>query len=187
MAKYDIKDGFWRMNCREGEEWNFCYVLPQPPGKPVQLVIPTSLQMGWIKSPAFSCAATETGRNAVMQYTDTPFNTLPLHKSEHLANTCLSTATLPRESDKPLQYMTEVYVDDFMSVIVPHSKQQLCHMVQTTMMGIHDVFPPDDMDENDPISLKKLLKGDSQYSTKKYLLGFNFNRDDKTLWLEDAK
>jgi hypothetical protein len=28
MAKWDIKDGFWRMDCMEGEEWNFAYVLP---------------------------------------------------------------------------------------------------------------------------------------------------------------
>ncbi len=29
MAKWDIKDGFWRMCCENGEEWNFAYVLPQ--------------------------------------------------------------------------------------------------------------------------------------------------------------
>jgi hypothetical protein len=80
--------------------------------------------------------------------------------------------------------MTEINVDDFMSVIIPHSKQQLCHTARATMMGIHDVFPPDDVDENNPISLKKLLKGDGQYSTEKCLLGFDFNGDDKTLWLE---
>jgi hypothetical protein len=51
MAKWDIKDGFWRMDCREGEEWNFAYVLPQPEGEPIRLVIPTSLQMGWVESP----------------------------------------------------------------------------------------------------------------------------------------
>jgi hypothetical protein len=28
MAKWDIKDGFWRMDCENGEEWNFAYVLP---------------------------------------------------------------------------------------------------------------------------------------------------------------
>jgi hypothetical protein len=44
MAKWDIKDGFWRMDCRDGEEWNFTYVLPQPEGEPIRLVIPTSLQ-----------------------------------------------------------------------------------------------------------------------------------------------
>lgn len=28
MAKWDIKDGFWRLDCEDGEEWNFAYVLP---------------------------------------------------------------------------------------------------------------------------------------------------------------
>ena len=28
-VKWDIKNGFWRMNCRKGEEFNFAYVLPQ--------------------------------------------------------------------------------------------------------------------------------------------------------------
>ena len=29
MAKWDVKDGFWRLQCRQGEEWNFAYVLPR--------------------------------------------------------------------------------------------------------------------------------------------------------------
>ncbi len=29
MAKFDIKDGFWRLDCQEGKEYNFLYVLPQ--------------------------------------------------------------------------------------------------------------------------------------------------------------
>jgi hypothetical protein len=49
VAKYDIKDGFWRLDCAEGEEWNFAYVLPQEEGEPTRLVIPTSLQMGWVQ------------------------------------------------------------------------------------------------------------------------------------------
>jgi hypothetical protein len=28
MAKWDIKDGFWQLNCEVGEEFNFAYVLP---------------------------------------------------------------------------------------------------------------------------------------------------------------
>ena len=63
MAKWDIKDGFWRLVCEEGEEWNFAYVLPQPGGEPVRLVVPTSLQMGWVESPAYFCAASKTGRD----------------------------------------------------------------------------------------------------------------------------
>ncbi len=28
IAKWDLKDGFWRMDCQAGEEYNFSYVLP---------------------------------------------------------------------------------------------------------------------------------------------------------------
>ena len=48
QAKWDIKDSFWRLDCKDGEEWNFCYVLPKKPGKPIKMVVPTSLQMAWI-------------------------------------------------------------------------------------------------------------------------------------------
>ena len=39
MAKWDIKDGFWQMDCAAGEEWNFAYVLPQEEGQPTTLVV----------------------------------------------------------------------------------------------------------------------------------------------------
>ncbi len=42
MAKWDVKDGFWRMMCEDKEEWNFAYVLPQRKGEPIKLVMPTS-------------------------------------------------------------------------------------------------------------------------------------------------
>ena len=45
MAKWDIKDRFWCMDCKEGEEWNFTYILPQSKGGPVKLEVPTLLQM----------------------------------------------------------------------------------------------------------------------------------------------
>ena len=60
MAKWDVKDGFWRMDNQEGEEWNFAYVMPQDPSEPTRLVVPTLLQMGWVESPPYFCAATET-------------------------------------------------------------------------------------------------------------------------------
>lgn len=34
FAKFGIKDGFWRLDVADGEEWNFRYVLPQPKGEP---------------------------------------------------------------------------------------------------------------------------------------------------------
>jgi hypothetical protein len=55
------------------------------------------------------------------------------------------------------------------------------------MHGIHDVFPPDENDSNNPISEKKLKKGEGRYETRKTLLGFDFDGKAKTMWLEDTK
>jgi len=68
MAKWDIKDGFWCMDCEKGEECNFAYVLPQKEGMPITLVVPTSLQMGWVESPPYFCAATEMARDIASDY-----------------------------------------------------------------------------------------------------------------------
>ena len=46
MAKWDIKDGFWWLDCADEEEWNFAYVLPKHDSPSTQLVVPNSLQMG---------------------------------------------------------------------------------------------------------------------------------------------
>ena len=33
IAKWDIKDGFCRLDYALGEEWNFAYILPQEKGE----------------------------------------------------------------------------------------------------------------------------------------------------------
>jgi len=40
FAKWDIKDGFWRMMVRNEDAWNFCYVLPTKQGEPSRLKSP---------------------------------------------------------------------------------------------------------------------------------------------------
>jgi hypothetical protein len=84
--------------------------------------------------------------------------------------------------------MVEVYVDDFMSLVIPVSQEQLRHVAAAIMTGIHDVFPPNDEDDSDdPISEKKLKQLEAQYATLKTLLGFHFDGITKTMWLESAK
>jgi hypothetical protein len=80
MAKWDIKDGFWRLDAEDGAEWNFSYVLPQHPGQPCYLVVPTSLQMGRVESPPFFCAASEMARDVAQDYCETKMGTLTPHK-----------------------------------------------------------------------------------------------------------
>ena len=62
---------------------------------------------------------------------------------------------------------------DFMSIVIPMSQEQLEHVATAIMTGIHDVFPADIVDSNDPISEKKFLKGEGQYSLFKMLLDFD--------------
>ena len=51
FSNLDIKDGFLRMVCEAGQEWNFAYVLPNHPGMRVEIVGLSALQMGWALSP----------------------------------------------------------------------------------------------------------------------------------------
>jgi hypothetical protein len=71
FAKCNIKDGFWRMVVSEKDSWNFCYTIPPPskhtPIEDIEIVVLTSLQMGWCKSPPFFWVATETGRDIIVE------------------------------------------------------------------------------------------------------------------------
>ncbi len=190
MAKWDIKDGFWRMCCEDGEEWNFSYVLPQQSDEPIRLVVPTSLQMGWVKLPPYFCAALETAQDIAMDYANTGLGSLPTHKCTHYTMGDANASKLPDKTTtrgQSLRYSIKVYVDDFMSIVIPTSKAQLDHVANAIMLGIHDVFPANIVDSNDPISEKKLEKGEGQYSTLKTLLGFDFDGNHKTMWLEEEK
>ncbi len=164
MAKWDIKDGFWQMDCAAGEEWNFAYVLPQEDGKPITLVVPTSLQIRWVESPPYFCAATETTHDVMMEYIKTKISLLPSHKLEHYAVDSPNYTDLPEMAieSKGFGYMVEVYVNNFMSLVISVSWEQLRHVANAIMHGIHDVFPPNKDDSNDPILEKKLQKGEGR-------------------------
>ena len=84
MSKLDMKDGFWRMVCRLGEEWNFAYVLPNKPGEPIEIVVPSALQMGWTYLPPFFCAASKTARDVAQSLAEEPIGSLPRHPLEDL-------------------------------------------------------------------------------------------------------
>jgi hypothetical protein len=52
IVTWNIKDGFWTLDCGNGEEWEFVCILPQEEDKPIQLVVPILPEMGWVESPA---------------------------------------------------------------------------------------------------------------------------------------
>ena len=75
--KLDIKYGLWRMVCAVVQEWNFSYVLPNQPGKPTKIVVPSALQMGWVLSLPFFCAASEISQDVAALYVAEPQGDLP--------------------------------------------------------------------------------------------------------------
>ena len=138
--------------------------------------------MGWIESPPFFCEASETGRDVTAQYTETPVGSLPMHKFMKYTTTGEDYKNLtPRNEGNSFGYMWEVYVDNYIALAVPTSKDQLDHVADAILKGIHEVFPEDDNDSEDPISLKKFLKREGMWATMKDILDFNFNGINKTL------
>jgi hypothetical protein len=63
----------------------------------------------------------------------------------------------------------------------------LDHVARGVLQGIHDVFPENEDDAMDAVALKKLLKDDGRWMLEKDILGFMFDGDEKTLWLEEPK
>jgi hypothetical protein len=190
FAKIDLADGYWRMIVEKSSRWNFAYVLPGPANTPVQLVIPSALQMGWNESPAYFCAATETTQDVAQAWIDEG-KSLPVHKMEPYT----TPAGDPRRqtsSGDALQ-MSAVYFDDFILAAVENAPQgsMLTWTMQATLRAIHQVFPntsaSDPPGTKDPISEKKLLKGDAQWSTIKEILGYKVNGRDRTIQLPVQK
>ena len=154
MAKWDTTDGFsWRLDCAEGKEWNFSYVLPLSVSGPVVLVDPTSLQMGWIESLPYFCVASETARDVAAHHAGLPLHTLLVHQFLPLTSTNPKFVTLPLTSHSTaFQYMLEVYVDNFIGLAIAPSQQHLNHLATAMMSGIHSISPPSQPPETDPIS-----------------------------------
>ncbi len=63
FSKIDLTNGYWRLIIEKESRWHFTYALPGPPGSLLWLVILSLLQMGWNKSLAYFCCATETTRD----------------------------------------------------------------------------------------------------------------------------
>ena len=76
---------------------------------------------------------------------------------------------------------------DYIGLAITSLREQLQPYTNSIMYGIHDVFPPDDIDEDERISKKKLLTSDGSWALVKDILGLTFDGDTKTVWLENDK
>jgi len=191
FAKWDIKDGFWRLVVSEENAWHFCYLLPKLHlDDPTEIVVPTCLQMGWCESPPLFCTASETARDIAQEYLDGS-KTLAPHKLEEF---CMPPSSqLPQLSTKQVSHLIQaldVYMDDFIGLSAGHSHEELLHFTHAVLHGIHTVFPPPEPkedQEDEPISVKKLKQGDGLWSTKKEILGWLFDGSTRCINLPTDK
>lgn len=190
FSKYDISDGFWRMVVARGEEWNFAYVLPQPPGAPVRLVVPNALQMGWKESPGYFCSASETARDIAADLAG--FNgvqrELPMHRLEELIQ-----LPPPEQGSRPdvtPWSAIEVYVDDFI-LMSQEDRSGLQRLTRATLHGIESIFPPISVTQHqngrEPISEKKVNKGEAHWLVEKEVLGWLLQGANRTIELPEKK
>ena len=88
---------------------------------------------------------------------------------------------------RPLKFMIEVYVDDYIHLAITRSKRDLNHISNSTMHGMHSVFPANNDDSEDPILEKKMIKKDGQWRIGKDVLGWTFEGGKKKKMIEAKK
>ena len=82
--------------------------------------------MGWIESPPYFCAASETARDVAVDYIKTEVGFHTPHKFESYTHTRRGARVEGVVGGTGgFWYLVEVYVDDFMSFVIPTSEDHL--------------------------------------------------------------
>jgi hypothetical protein len=167
---------------------NFCYVMPQEPGEPAIIVVPSALQMGWQESPAFFCTATETGRD-VIEWLIKQNIPMPRHPFEGFMLPDHRSKQQDHQLAKP--WKISVYVDDYILAVLSSAGIRFIErLARSTLYDIHAIFPPPAISGHvggkNPISTPKLERGDARLMTEKAILGFDGDGRART-WKLPAK
>lgn len=203
LAKVDIADGFYRIALAPRDTLQLAVLLPQMIGEEPMVAIPLVLPMGWINSPPYFSAVTETAADVMnrrlhlaAQEQPHRLETLAIHPSSptqlqppaiapHVATEPPVTAIHPPRYHRPIRY-ADIYVDDFMGLVQGDEVERL-NAMRTILHVLDDVLrplePTDDPHRQEPASVKKLKKGDANWSTSKVILGWLINTVDKTIQL----
>jgi hypothetical protein len=203
LSKLDIADGFYRIWLLPRDIPKLGVLFPQCDGEEPLIGFPLALPMGWIHSPPYFTAATETITDLANLATRNNVTSSP-HRLDILANTPQppipgahvpasgpSTATpVPHAAprvfySKPLA-THDVYVDDFIS-LAQGTSRRLRTIRQILLHTMDRVFRPLDSTDSsfrqEPVSVKKLCKGEAAWTTRKVILGWIIDTVNLTIEL----
>ncbi len=89
--------------------YNFAYMLPQAAGKPILIVVPSAVQMGWVESPFLFCTVTESAQDLAQHFMD---NIVQL-PHDPIEESMMIQKLPPRGRAEKLTKLLQVYVDNF--------------------------------------------------------------------------
>jgi hypothetical protein len=184
LMKGDIADGFYQGWLRAVGVPRLGLVMPaESTDREPLIAFPLAAPMGWVESPPFFTALSETAADLGNGAIQAGVHPLP-HRHDHIADTNPDPA--PTSTKTPMQLRRkvaphapvgciDVYVDDFIGLAQGPARRR--RRIRAILFhAIDHIFrPPDQLDPDhrkDPISIKKLLKGDGAWETTKLILGW---------------
>ena len=211
LLKIDIADGFYRWDINPTDIPKLAVIFPTLPGKPRLVAFPLVLPMGWKNSPPVFCTVTETAADLTNQKLCDPSYQPGDHKLSLKAEQLHPYANIQepqggedsnptsikppanRDPSIPIKLTPLSFVDVFMDNFIALGQiKGTCHHVQNVLMqAIDQGFCPLDVSNDpyctEPISLKKLCKGDCSWETCKTVLGWIINTVEMTIKLPEHR
>jgi hypothetical protein len=191
LSKINIADGFYRIAIHPDDIPKLAIMFPTQDGEKQLISLPLVLPMGWKQSHPLFKAAMET----VADLANTKLQAKVSSQAHRLYAVSESPIKLkipspinmygPAPLPLPVpvtRFYTrphpvkswDVYVDDFIGMVQGssnhrrHAKQVLLHSLNKVL---HCLDPSDNPHRQEPVSIKKMLKGDATWATRKIVFG----------------
>ena len=200
LAKFDLADGYYRVPLAARTALLLATLLPVWEGEEPLVGIPLALTMGWTASPPYFCAVTETIADLVNHHLrNYPTDALRPHRLEAEAEATRASDTWTRRQQEepfpaepwehPVAHL-DVYIDDFIGamqtprIAVRDFLRLIFHNIDAVFRPLTPKCSPH---RTEPISLKKLRKGDGLFTTRKEILGWCLDTCRGTIELTEKK
>lgn len=211
--KVDLSDGFYQVGLQPRDCPKLALVLPALDSSDRPLVaIPLALPMGWVESPPWFSAVTETGADLANRWLCRNLSTVPPHRLDAVCDTppepvvpqstvppVNTSVPAPSSIDPELARLQsiarrlqqfDIYVDDYIGLVqgsVDHRQKVQRVLLHTINKLFRPLAPDDPPERKEPVSVKKAKKGDAYWETRKLILGWMLDTVAMTLELSDRR